>query len=70
MTRPLQAKIGTQITKHRKFYDSFKKLKSDFVWERDGRTYSFEGKEEAIENHLNKISKKIIGLVNEQQKRN
>ena len=68
MTRPLQAKIGTQVTKHRKFCDSFKKNKSSFVvWERDGITYSFTSMEAAIEKHLNKISKEIIRLVKKEQ---
>jgi hypothetical protein len=68
MTRPLQAKIETQVVKHRRFYESFKRHKTDFTWLRNGRTYSLVSMEDAIEKHLNKISKKIIGLVNEQIK--
>jgi hypothetical protein len=67
VTRPLQAKIGTQIDKHRKFYNSFQRCKNEFSWVKNGRTYSLVSMEDAIEKHLRKISKKIIGLVNEQK---
>ena len=68
MTKPLQAKIGTQIVKHRRFYESFQRHNTDFTWIRNGRTYSLIAMENAIEKHLTKISNKIIGLVNEERR--
>ena len=61
----LEEKIARNITRHLRFTESFfKDHLSHATWVRGGRTYSRIGMEKAIQRHLEKVSKKIIELVN------